>query len=256
MGKITWDSMEERLYDAGVDHVVLYTNSGDEYIDGIPWNGIMSIDPGKGFGDSKTLYSGGVPALVTVGVEGSKGTIKSLGYPTFQGRANSIPRHYEHFGFNGMAEGLRVNSPEHTPCGICYRTMSSSSIEAAKEEYLLHLLYGVVFTDISRTYTTLNTSATAPVEYTFDYVALGQTSDAYGFWYDEIILDSRKCDARVIEDIESILYGNAESDPRLPNLEEVMDYFTAYLPLPDGYEDYPYEGRFPRPDVYPQTIGE
>lgn len=255
MSKITWDSMEDRLYETGVDHVVLYTLSGDEYISGIPWNGVTSVDPGKSSGNSNTLYSGGLPSIVTIDTEGTEGKISTFGYPSVPKKANAERRHFDHFGIDELAEGLSIKTADRTPCGLCYRTMSSSATGDSKDQYKLHLLYGVVFTGETRRHSTITNSSTEPVEYTFDYTIVGETSDQYGIWYDEIILDSRTCDQQVLAGIETILYGSADEDPRLPYVEEIMDYFTAYLPLPEGYEYYPYEVRFPRSDVYPLSGG-
>ena len=60
MSRITWDAVGSRKYEVGVDHGVLYQQIGDEFTDGVAWNGLSGVDSEDDGGGSTPLYSGDV----------------------------------------------------------------------------------------------------------------------------------------------------------------------------------------------------
>ena len=44
MSKLSWDQTGERLYETGVDRVVLFPFSKNAYQKGVAWNGVTAIN--------------------------------------------------------------------------------------------------------------------------------------------------------------------------------------------------------------------
>ena len=42
--KMKWDKIDERFYETGCDHGVLYPQVGGEYPKGFVWNGLTSVN--------------------------------------------------------------------------------------------------------------------------------------------------------------------------------------------------------------------
>ena len=82
MAALEWDRESERLFETGVDHVVLYLmDEHGNYEDGIAWNGVTGITESPEGADANDIYADNIKYLSLISKEDWKGTIKAYTYP-------------------------------------------------------------------------------------------------------------------------------------------------------------------------------
>lgn len=210
--KLEWDKPEERLYEIGCDHGVLYPMSGGAYPKGVVWNGLISVTNNPSGGESTKLYADNIPYLTLRSAEEFGFTIECYMYPDeFKECDGSIE----------IKKGVSVGQQTRKPFALSYRTKVGNANEREDYGYKLHVVYGATVSPSEKGYSTINDS---PDAITFSYEA---TSDPVNIPdampASEIIFDSTKMEPEVMEAIEKVLYGEADgADPRLPMPEELL----------------------------------
>ncbi len=79
MSKIIWDKLDERIYESGVDHGVLYIlDSGGAYSDGVPWNGLTVFTESPSGGEATAQYADNMKYLNLVSAEMFGATVRAV----------------------------------------------------------------------------------------------------------------------------------------------------------------------------------
>ena len=246
MSAITWDKVGERIYQTGVDRGVFYTEAGGEFILGVPWNGLTSVEPSREGRELSSLYSADYKRDATSTFEEYGGSITAITCPEevllATGAIDVIP-------------GVRTYQQDATRFGLTYRTFVANDVSGTDFGYKLHLIYNGQFTGISDTSSTITNSA-GSYEITWDYVTFPLL---YGdlMPFSEIVIDSRFIPAEVLSSIETILYGSNDDDPRLPLLSEIVALYEAYKYTEldtDDFEWYPNDSIYPSYSKYPMDV--
>lgn len=224
MSAITWDGIGEKLYEAGVDHVVLYPfNSSTKLYDaGYAWNGITSISETPSGGDENALYADNIKYASLRGTEEYGGTIEAYTYPD---------EWMECDGSKEVATGVVIGQQTRKTFGLSYRTKIGNDEDGLDHGYKLHLVYGATASPSERSYETINDSPDAG-SFSWEYTTipipvttqsgLSATEVAALKAVSVITIDSTQADATKLTTLEGMLYGtNGQSGT------------TAQLPLPD-----------------------
>ena len=109
MVAINWNSTGKRSYEAGLDRVVLYTQTSDP----VPWFGFRSYEESISGGEAEPYYIDGIKYLNIPSPEDYKASISSVGYPQ---------EFRECDGSRQLAAGLTVTQQERRPFSLSYRT--------------------------------------------------------------------------------------------------------------------------------------
>lgn len=211
MARIEWDKTGERLYETGVDRVVLYTRAANgDYENGAPWNGVTAISETPSGGEPTALWADNTKYLNLMSTEEVGGSIEAYTYPE------------EFEACNGTAElvtGVRIGQQKRATFGLCYRTLIGNDVKGTDYGYKLHLVYGANASPSEASYSTVNDSpeaATLSWEYTTTPVNVeGHSPTA------TLSIDSTKVDAAKLKALEDILYGTESEAARLPLPSEV-----------------------------------
>lgn len=243
MSKIVWDQIGERTYHTGADRAVLYPQIGTEFATGVAWNGLTSIESSPAGHEITELFRGDVPVSYVATEAYASGTINAYTYPDeFEpmiGSEEAVP---------GIYIQHRSSRPNF---GFTYRTKIGNDVEGTEYGYKLHLIYGAYVTGVSTTFNTISDSPEA-AEFGWEFSTNPLESSDYG-QYSEVIIDSLLFSKEFMKRLEEILYGTEESDPRLPLLDELVQVFYETEPVPEEWQDYPYDTRYPSNYVYPHT---
>ena len=212
MTTIQWDSVGTRIYEAGVDHGVLYVEGED----GVAWNGLVSIEENTTTSLSDVHFDGKkINTIVTLG--DFSGVLRAFTYPE------------EFMECEGIYEddnGVYLTEQPLKRFGLCYRTLIGSDAEGLTVGYKLHLLYNLTAVPSTKVRQTLGFDTT-PMELTWDLSAIPE--EVVGFRPTaHLILDSRKIDKWLMQDIESILYGDESREPTLPPLEAILAFIQKW----------------------------
>lgn len=217
MSRITWDATGERLYETGVDRGVLYPRSSTgEYINGVPWNGLVSISESPSGAEATPQYADNIKYLNLVSTEEFGGTIEAFTYPTEFGQCD---------GSAEVTPGIHVGQQTRRTFGLAYRTLLGNDVDATDHGYKLHLVYGALASPSEKAYTTVNDT---PEAITFSWEFTTTAVDVPGHRPSATItIDSTSVDPGALAALEDILYGTELQDPRLPLPAEIIDLFEG-----------------------------
>lgn len=212
MAKLVWDEIGSRLYETGVDHGVLYPQSGGTYPKGVAWNGLTSVSENPSGAEDNPLYADNMKYLNIKSAEELGLTIECYTYPDewaeCDGSAELIP-------------GVYLGQQKRNTFGFSYRTKIGNDTEGEDHGYKLHLIYGCSASPSERSYQTVNDSPEA-ISFSYEVTTTPVVIDGYKP-VAGITIDSTKVDAAGLAALEKILYGDEEKEARLPLPNELKD---------------------------------
>lgn len=212
MVALTWDAVDKRTYQTGVDRGVLYPHDGPA----VPWNGLVSMEESPE-SELKAYYLDGVKYLEHLAPGEFRGKLTAITYP-------------EEFdlvtGLAIVTPGLIVHEQESKSFSLSYRTMVGNPVEGTDYGYKIHILYNLLADPETRTYQTLGDTTQAM---NFAWSLTGTPPRIHKFRPTvHVVIDSRTTPIDVMSLIETRLYGSSTMPPSLPTIMEVGEYF-GYL---------------------------
>lgn len=211
MSKIVWDQTGERLYETGVKQGVLYVqDSGGTYPKGVAWNGLTTVTESPSGAEATPLYADDIKYLNLMSTEELSGTIEAYTYPDEFAECD---------GSASIATGVYIGQQARKTFGLCYRTTLGNDVDNNAHGYKLHLVYGCLASPSEKAYSTINDS---PEAITFSWEFSTTPVNVTGFKPTaSIVIDSTKANAEKLTALEKILYGDAQTEARLPLPDEV-----------------------------------
>lgn len=215
MAKLVWDATGEKLFEAGVDHAVLYPISANgEYTPGVAWNGITQISETPEGAEPQNQYADNIKYLSLMSAEELNGTIEAYMYPDEWNLCD---------GSAELTKGVMIGQQNRKAFGLSYRTKIGNDVDDLDHGYKLHLLYGAKASPSERTYETINDSP-EPITFSWEYTTTPvNVTDHQPTAL--LTIDSTKVDPDKLKALEEILYGSDDTDsddPRLPLPDEVL----------------------------------
>lgn len=216
---IEWDKAGERLYETGVDRVVLYpirdtiSDPTNPYDAGVAWNGVTSITQSASGGEPTPLWADNLKYLNLMSAEEAALSIEAYTYPDEFEQCD---------GTRSIVAGATIGQQSRKMFGICYRTLIGNDQQQTDYGYKIHIVYGCLASPSDRAYSTVNDS---PEAISFSWSISTTPVEVSGFKPTSVvIIDSTVTTAAKLAAIETILYGT----PASGNTAAV----PAKLPLP------------------------
>jgi hypothetical protein len=212
MSKLKWDQIGERLYETGVDKVVLFPmESTGQYGTGVAWNGISAVNESPSGAEPTALYANNGKYLNLISNEDFAATIEAFTYPD---------EFEECDGSKEIAPGVVIGQQKRKVFGLAYRTLLGNDVDGNDHGYKLHLVYGCLAAPSENNHSTVNDSpeagtmswsvSTTPVE-----VADAKPTAT-------VTIDSTKADKAKLKKLEDMLYGTEHAESKLPLPAEVI----------------------------------
>lgn len=224
MSAIVWDKTGERIYESGVDHGVLYPqDAAGAYSTGVAWNGLIGITESPSGAEPNPQYADNIKYLDLMSAEEFGATIEAYMYPT---------EFEECDGTAEVAPGVTIGQQNRKSFGMSYRTKVGNDVDGQDFGYKLHLFWGAKAAPSEKNYQTVNESPEATTfswEVTTTPVVLTTINPKTQKEYAptaSMAINSTKVDKAKLASLEKILYGDAESEPRLPTPDEVIAIFA------------------------------
>ena len=220
MAKLVWDKTGERYYETGVKKGVLYpiTEKTGTYEKGVVWNGLTAVTESPSGAESSPLYADDIKYVNLISNEEFGATIEAYTYPDEFGECD---------GSSELASGVIVGQQKRKPFGLSYQTVFGNDTEKNEHGYKLHIIYGCLASPSEKAYSTINDSpeaitmswevTTTPVEVTTAGIKPTAT----------ITIDSTKADKAKLAALEKILYGDENTEARLPLPDEIATIFNT-----------------------------
>lgn len=227
MTRLVWDTVGERVFEAGVDHGVLYVDGSD----GVAWNGLTSVSESSSGAELAEYYIDGIKYHQVLASEEFVASIEAFTYP-------------EEFevcdGTRPVGNGLFATQQPRKSFGMAYRTKVGNDVEGLEYGYKIHLVYNALAAPSSRQRSSLSDSV-EPMSFSWSittkpptYVGFKPTA--------HLVIDSRETPHDLMADITDILYGNDNAPARLPSADELISIFTtfqtSYIDAGDLVEPY------------------
>lgn len=227
--QIVWDAPGSRYFENGVSKGVLYpmTETGD-YGVGVAWNGLTTVTESPSGAEANDIYADNIKYATLRSAETFGGTIEAYTYPDeFSVCDGSV----------SPAKGVNFGQQKRRGFGLSYVTnVGNDTATESDDGYKLHLIYGATAAPSERSYTTTNDSpdamsmsweiSTVPVSITNDDLRPVST----------ITIDTTKLDEKgktALQSLETVLYGSATKDPKLPLPGDVYALFKNETVLPE-----------------------
>lgn len=214
MSMLEWDKVGEHLFEAGVDHGVLYKGEGTGYATGVAWNGLTAVNEAPSGAESNAQYADNIKYLDLTSAEEFGGSISAYTYPDEFAECN---------GEKEVTKGVTIAQQDRKAFGLSYRTKIGNDTVGQDYGYKLHMVYGGKVTPTDKNYGTINDSPEA-VEMSWDFTTTPVNVPGYKPTA-HIVVNSLNADPAKLKQLEDMLYGTAESEPKLPMPEEVLVLF-------------------------------
>ena len=215
MAKLIWDNAGERLYETGVRNVVLYVKDKGTYGKGVAWNGVTSIEENPTGAEATPLYANDIKYLNLVSNEEYEASITAYTYPDEFAECD---------GSASLVKGVRIGQQPRKEFGFCYRTAIGNDTEGTEHGYKLHLVYGALASPSSKSHSTINNDPEA-AEMSWDVTTT--PVEVAGHRPTSVVeIDSTKVKPEELAALEKALYGDAQTEAKLPSPTEVAAMFT------------------------------
>jgi hypothetical protein len=209
---LVWDQVGERIYQAGVDHGVLYLHDGTVAV----WNGLTDVEEATS-SEVKSFYLDGVKYLENLSPNDFAAKLKAFTYPDEFELVNGVR----------VASGLVYYDQPAKSFNLSYRTRIGNDLEGIEYGYKIHILYNIIADPDSFAYSSLTDSGAQVVEFSWSLTGTPPKIAGYRPTV-HIAIDSTKTPPEILQILETQLYGTETSEPRLPSIIEVAEYF-GYL---------------------------
>lgn len=211
MTRVVWDKIGERTFDTGLDRGVLYLNDT-----GYVWNGLMSIDRRASGEQTVPVYIDGYKVRDIPSVGPFEATLKAFTYPDEFLVCEGVK----------LIDGVFVDGQIPQTFGLSFRTLIGNDVEGVDHGYRIHILYNLTAVPDAQVYQTLSLSD-EPSEFAWDIAGVPQNAPNFRPT-SYIYFDTRFLEESWISDVEGLLYGDEDSSPTLPTIEEFFDLFRTW----------------------------
>lgn len=208
---LVWDATGERMYETGVKKGVLYIQSASgTYPKGVAWNGLTAVTESPSGAEANAIYADDMKYLNLYSAEEFGATVEAYTYPDefaeCDGSAELVP-------------GVVIGQQKRKAFGLCYRTVLGNDVLNDEYGYKLHIIYGAMASPSEKAYNTVNDS---PEAITFSWEVTTTPVNVAGMKPTaSLVIDSTKVDKSKLAALETILYGNETTEPRLPLPDEI-----------------------------------
>lgn len=219
MAALTWDDTGKKFYEIGVSKGVIYipNEEGDDpYGLGVAWNGLTAVTESPSGAEETALWADNIKYGSMTSNEEFGATVEAYIYPDEFAECD---------GSRELVQGASIGQQARKVFGLCYRTEIGNDVDGNEHGYKLHLIYGCKAAPSEKAYTTINDS---PEAITFSWELTTTPVNVTGFKPTSCItIDSTKVNAEKLTALETILYGGASEDARLPLPDEVKTTLTV-----------------------------
>lgn len=142
-------------------------------------------------------------------------------------KAITYPEEFEVLeGVGNLRQGLQVGDQPPQSFGLCYRTMVGNDLAGADVEYKIHVLYNVTAIPSDKAYASVSNDPSL-VEFEWSIVAVPEELPGFRPTA-HFIINTKKLDPLLLEDIEEKLYGSTTAEASLIPMTELVTFINEW----------------------------
>lgn len=206
--RLDWGTPGERFYEQGVDHGVLYVNG-----QGFAWPGLVSVSESLSGGNAKSYYLDGYKYVNVAANEDFGAVIEAF----------SSPPQFAQCEGSTIVNGLVVTQQPRKQFGFSYRSKVGNDTDGTDHGYKIHLIYNALTEPSESKHETVkldnSVSTRSWTITTRPPMASGIRPTAH------FIIDSSLTSPAILETIETVLYGSADTLAFMPTVQALFDIF-------------------------------
>ena len=149
MSKLKWDQIGERLAETGVDQAVLYPFAAGVYGNGVPWNGMTSMNEAPTGAEASPFYADNRKYLEIMSEEEFAASLGCYCYPD---------EFKPCIGEKEIGVGITAAQQTHQLFGLSYRTRIVNDVDGVDHGFKIHLVYSALAGVSTRDHATMNDS--------------------------------------------------------------------------------------------------
>lgn len=217
MARIKWNETGNRKYHTGVKNVVLYKpDESNAYNTGVAWDGVTAITEKPTGAEATKLYANDTKYGEVTSNEEFEATLEAYMYPDefeeCDGSAELVP-------------GVTIGQQPRKPFGLSYVTTIGNDVKGTDYAYEIHLVYGAKAKPSEVAHNTINESTEAS---TMSWDMTTTPVNVNGFKPTaHLTINSESTDPEKLKQLEDMLYGTEEAEPKLPLPDEVATLIKA-----------------------------
>lgn len=218
MAKLTWDNTGERLYETGTSKGVLFVqNDLGNYEEGVAWNGLVSVKQNNDGAEPNDLYADNIKYLSLMSAENHKGSIDAYTYPeAFE----------ECDGSATVNPGVYIGQQSRRQFGLVYATIVGNDTQGNAYGEKMHFVYNAKVSPSERAYETVNDDPDA-ITFSWEYTTTPVDLSDIGLDPSAgITVSKTEVGAAKYKELQDLVYGTAETEPRLPTIQEIVTLTT------------------------------
>lgn len=214
---ITWDELENRLYEMGVSKGVIYRpDTSGVYNRAEAWNGLINVTEKPTGADNTKLWADNMEYAALRAAETFEGSIEAYMFPDLFAECD---------GMKEITKGVWISQQNREVFGLSYRTEIGSAAKGQNAGYKIHLLYGLTAGPSEKSHDTINDSPDAA---TMSWDVEGAAVPVTGFKPTaSLCISSLDFDEAKMKKLEDVLYGSASAAAKLPMPDEVKTLMAA-----------------------------
>lgn len=210
MTRLSWNAVDKRYFEAGLDRGVLYLEDGSA----IPWDGLISVNETGGEATT-AYYLDGRPYFYLPKPKEYEATLTAYTYPDAFTSLMGLDESDEVAGFYLDSQG---SGKFH----LSYRTFIGNATEGVDHGYKIHLVYNASVSSPESSYETLSQEIN-PSTFSWQINAIPENIEGYRPTA-HIVIDTRKMSHAQVVEVENLIYGTNDFPPSLPNPFELLEF--------------------------------
>lgn len=214
---ITWDEIENRLYELGVSKGVIYRpDASGVYNEAEAWNGLINVTENPSGADTTKLWADNIEYAALRAAESYGGSIEAYTYPDLFAECD---------GQKEITKGVWIGQQNREVFGLCYRSEIGSAAKGQDAGYKLHLVYGLTASPSEKSHDSINESPDAA---TMSWDVEATPVSVTGFKPTaSLTISSLDFDETKMRALEKVLYGSDSAAAKLPLPDEVKTLMAA-----------------------------
>jgi len=148
MPELVWDELDQRFFERGVSHGVLYTPAGGVYSNGVSWSGLTAVNESPSGAESNKQYADNIVYVNLLSAEEFNATIEAFTFPT---------EFLAHDGVTKTANGLQVGMQGRPTFGFSWQNLKGNA-EDEDLGFVLNMAYGLQASPSEKSNATVNES--------------------------------------------------------------------------------------------------